>query len=95
MRKHTLIATALLASALFSGSALACDAMGPSTHMGQLMSTNPANNSFTIRDAQSGGPITFHADADILKALKAHSGSVMVNYEEDDEGNNKAIGVSF
>jgi len=93
MRRHHLIAAALAAS-LFSATTLACDAMGPSTHMGQLMSVDPASNTFTIRDAQSGGPITFSADADVLKALKAHSGSVMVNYEETDEGN-KAVGVSF
>ncbi len=94
MRKHTLIAAAL-ATALFSASTLACDAMGPSTHMGQLMSIDPTNSTFTIRDAQSGDPITFTTDADVLKALKAHHGSVMVNYEENDEGSNKAIGVSF
>lgn len=93
MRKTTLACLALVA-ALFSASTLACDAMGPSTHMGQLMSIDTANSTFTIRDAQSGGPITFSADADVLKALKAHSGSVMVNYEEDETGN-KAVGVSF
>lgn len=93
MRKHTLTAIAL-AAALFSASALACDAMGPGTHMGQLMSVDPTNHTFTIRDAQSGGPITFSANAEILDALKSHSGSVMVNYEENDDGN-KAIGVSF
>ena len=93
MRKTTFTGLALAAS-LFSASVLACDAMGPSTHMGQLMSIDAANSTFTIRDAQSGGPITFSADADVLKALKAHSGSVMVNYEEDEAGN-KAVGVSF
>lgn len=93
MRKTTLIGVALAAT-LFSASTLACDAMGPSTHMGQLMSVDPANNSFTIRDAQSGGPITFSADADVLKALKAHSGNVKVDYEENDAGN-KAVDVSF
>jgi len=63
--------------------------------MGQLMSIDPAKSTFTIRDAQSGGPITFSADADVLKALKAHTGSVKVNYEEDETGNNTAVGVSF
>ncbi|MCF6209442.1 MAG: hypothetical protein L3J88_09830 [Gammaproteobacteria bacterium] len=93
MHKTTLIG-AVLAAALFSVGSLACDAMGPGVHMGQLMSVDPANNRFTIRDAQSGGPITFSADADILKALKTHSGSVRVDYEENDEGN-KAVDVSF
>ncbi|HEB92882.1 MAG TPA: hypothetical protein ENI94_05345 [Gammaproteobacteria bacterium] len=93
MCKTTLIG-AVLAAALFSANSPACDAMGPGAHMGQLMSVDPANNSFTIRDAQSGGPITFSADADILKALKNHSGSVKVDYEENDEGN-KAVDVSF
>ncbi len=93
MRKTTLSGLAL-AAALFSASALACDAMGPSTHMGQLMSIDPDKATFTIRDAQSGGPITFSADADVLKALKAHTGSVMVNYEEDETGI-KAVGVTF
>ncbi len=93
MYKTTLIG-AVLAAALFSTGSLACDAMGPGAHMGQLLSVDPGNNSFTIRDAQSGGPITFSADANILNALKNHSGSVKVDYEENDEGN-KAVDVSF
>jgi len=93
MRKTTLTGLAL-AAVLFSAGTLACDAMGPGTHMGQLLSVDPANSTFTIRDAQSGGPITFNADADILKALKAHTGSLTVDYEENDAGN-KAVGVAF
>jgi hypothetical protein len=62
--------------------------------MGQLMSVNAADKTFTIRDAQSRGPITFVANNEIIEGLKEAKGSVMVNYEEDGE-TLKAVGVTF
>ena len=86
-----LMATALLAS----GSVLACDSMGPATHMGQLMSVDASKHSFTIQDAQSRSPITFVATEEIISGLKGFAGSLMVNYEESDKGDLKAVGVTF
>jgi hypothetical protein len=87
--------TALFALLFTSGATLACDAMGKSTHMGQLMSVNPTQKTFTIRDAQSQSPVTFTANTDILTGLKDASGNIMVNYEEKDGGGLNAVGVTF
>ena len=96
MKKHMIIASTLLASSLLaSGTALACDAMGPASHMGQLMSVNEAQSTFTIRDAQTQSPITFTANDEIITGLKGASGSVMVKFEKEDDGNLNAVGVSF
>jgi hypothetical protein len=96
MTKKTVIASALFtASILMTGIALACDAAGPSTHMGQLMSIDAAKHTFTIRDAQTQGPITFTANDEIITGLKDASGSIMVNYTEEDSGNLNAVGVTF
>ena len=96
MTKRNTIAIALFTASLFaSGATLACDAMGSSKHMGQLMSINAEKNTFTIRDAQSQSPVTFTANSDILTGLKDASGSIMVNYEENDGGGLNAVGVTF
>lgn len=96
MTKNTVFASTLLAaSTLVTGSALACDAAGPSTHMGQLMSINAAQHTFTIRDAQTQNPITFTANDEIITGLKGANGSIMVNYKEEDGGNLSAVGVTF
>ena len=72
----------------------ACDAAGPSTHIGNLMSVDAAKKTFTINDAQLRMPITFTASGEILAALKGASGSIMVNYEENGD-NLTALGVTF
>jgi hypothetical protein len=101
MKKRNLLSSTLLATALFtgaflaSGSALACDAMGPSKHMGELVSVDPDKQTFTIRDAQSRSPITFDATQEIITGLKGFAGSLMVNYEENDAGGLNAVGVTF
>ena len=96
MSNRTLLASALLLGSLFiSSAALACDAAGPSTHMGKLMSVDAGKKTFTIRDAQSSGPITFAATDEIITGLKGFAGSLMVNYEESDEGGLNAVGVTF
>jgi hypothetical protein len=94
-KRNTFIITAIFASLFASSVVMACDAMGPSKHMGQLMSINAEKNTFTIRDAQSQSPLTFNANNDILTGLKSASGSIMVNYEENDAGGLNAVGVTF
>ena len=96
MIKHTTLASALMVGSMFiSGAVLACDGAGPSTHMGQLMSLDTTNHTFTIRDAQTQGPITFKANDEIMTGLKDYSGNLMVNYEEKEDGGLNAVGVTF
>ncbi len=96
MNKRIILTGTLLLGTLFSvGAAQACDSMGPSTHMGSLMSVDAAKHTFTIRDAQSRSPITFAATQEIISGLKGFAGSLMVNYEENDDGGLSAVGVTF
>lgn len=90
-----LSSTLVISSLLVMGSVMACDAMGPGAHMGQLMSVNAAQSTFTIRDAQSQSPITFSASDEIIAGLEGMNGSVMVKYEKEDDGNLNAVGVTF
>lgn len=93
--QRTLIITAvLLGASLITGAALACGAAGPSTHIGQLLSIDSDTQTFTIRDAETRGPITFGANDEIITTLQGFAGNLMVNYEEGDKGLT-AIGVTF
>jgi hypothetical protein len=75
---------------------MACDAAGPSTHVGNIKSVDAAGKTFTIIDAQTQSPITFVANNEIINGLKDAKGSVMVNYEEmEDSSKLKALGVTF
>ena len=73
----------------------ACDAAGPSTHIGNITAIDAATKSFTIRDAQTQSLITFVANNEIMSNLKDAKGNIMVNYEEADDGNLNAVGVTF
>lgn len=85
----------ILAGALFAPALTwACDAAGPSTHIGNVLSVDAGNKTFTIQDAQSNSPITFAANNEILSGLKEAKGSIMVNYEESESGLT-AVGVTF
>ena len=90
-----LIAKIVLAGALLAPiTTWACDAAGPSTHIGNVLSVDAAKKTFTIRDAQSNSPITFAATNEIINGLKDARGSIMVNYEQDGD-NLTAVGVTF
>ena len=74
----------------------ACDAAGPSTHIGTVKSVDASSKTFTIIDAQTRMPIKFVANNEIIDGLKEAKGSVMVNYEQMDGSSDlKALGVTF
>jgi len=93
--KRISLAGILFATTLASGSVMACDGMGKSTHAGQIMSIDAAKHTFTIRDAQTQSPITFTANDEIMTGLQGASGSIMVNYTEEENGDLNAVGVTF
>jgi len=96
MMKKALRSSVLTGLLLAPLTTWACDAAGPSTHIGTVQSVDAANKTFTIVDAQSRGPITFVANNEIITGLKDAKGSIMVNYEEDDDGKAlKAVGITF
>ena len=85
-----------LASALILGSSAiwACGGEASGKHIGSVLKVGIT--SFTIRDVESNGPITFNATPDIMSEVKgATGGRIMVNYEEDEEGALNATGVVF
>ncbi len=95
MKNKTLIA--VMVSGLLAAPALtfACGGSASGKHMGNVVSVDPAHETFTIQDAETSSPITFNANQEILAGLEKAHGTVMVNYEEDDEGALKAVGVTF
>ena len=96
MVKFSLIKSMLLAALIAApGTLWACDAAGKQTHIGNITAIDTSTKSFTIRDAQTQSLITFAANTEILRSLKDSSGSIMVNYEEAEDGNLNAVGVTF
>lgn len=96
MAKKFLIKSILASALLLPVAGWACDAAGPSTHIGTVQSVDASGKTFTIIDAQTRMPIKFVASNEIIDGLKDAKGSVMVNYEEmEDSSNLKALGVTF
>lgn len=96
MAKFCLVKSAVLAALITLPTTLwACEAAGPSTHVGNITAINAASKSFTIRDAETKSLITFTANSEIMGNIKDAKGSVMVNYEETDDGMLSAVGVTF
>jgi len=92
-----IVTTIALTAAIAPVTGFACDAAGPQTHVGSVVSIDASKMTFTIKDAQTSDSITFVADnSAIIDSLKNAKGSIMVNYEDiDDSINLKAVGVTF
>lgn len=65
--------------------AWACKAAGPNTHVGVIMQVNAKGGEFTIKDAETGKPIIFVADAKQIGGLNVGD-QVSVKYEKRDGG---------
>jgi len=78
------IAAMLIGGLALSTSALACDAAGPNTHVGQVLSVD--GNQFTIRDAQTGGPISFTAGEHVQASMPAPGDAVTIKYSGHENG---------
>jgi len=79
MKRISMIAAAmLLAGGMVPKMASACDAAGEHTHVGQVLSVD--GHTFTIRDAQSGGPISFTANKKMQGSMPAPGDSIAVKY---------------
>ncbi|WP_455374766.1 hypothetical protein [Kaarinaea lacus] len=96
MAKKFLISSLLASALLLPVATWACDAAGPSTHIGTVQSVDASSKTFTIIDAQTRMPIKFVASNEIIEGLKDAKGSVMVNYEQMESTDGlKALGVTF
>jgi len=92
--KYLLLIVTIALSIGFSTSTLACEAAGPTTHVGSVLKVDPENNTFTILDAQTVTPVQFHATKDIIKKVVKENGAAVVVYEIDGI-NLVATNVSF
>lgn len=90
--KKTVILLVLFFSAQI---AWACSAAGDKKHVGTITAIDNKQQTFTIRDAETRKAITFAATSEILADLKKAKGRIMVSYEEDIDGELKAVGISF
>ncbi|MFV2055841.1 MAG: hypothetical protein ACC707_05200 [Thiohalomonadales bacterium] len=94
---NRVVAIVALTAAFVPLTSMACDAAGAQTHVGNILSVDAGKNTFTIRDAETSSPITFvTVDPKIINSLKDAKGSIMVNYEEQDDSTDlMAVGVTF
>jgi len=84
-RKITTLCFALIA--LFASSVtLACSAMGPKTHVGNITEIDRDHHTLTIMDAETQKPITFSVDNKQLLALNSSAGQVIVRYRDGENG---------
>lgn len=82
MKIKTLI-TALFLTSIVSLPAWGCLSAGPATHVGKVLKVDGDNGTFTILDAETVSPITFKADADIMKKVASATGTAIVDFEID------------
>ena len=95
MRKSIFKVAIIFSALVFPVVTWACDAAGPNTHIGKVLSVDPQKMTFTIRDAETKSPITFIAESsEIITGLKGANGMITVNYEEDGD-DLTAVGVTF
>ncbi|PCI10168.1 MAG: hypothetical protein COB71_11470 [Thiotrichales bacterium] len=86
IKKTTTLFGIALAALLASSSTLACSAMGPKTHVGNITEIDRHQHTLTIMDAETQQPITFSVDNKQLMALNSSSGQVIVRYRDGDDG---------
>ncbi len=49
--------------------ALACDSAGPNTHVGVVTAVDRARSTLTLKDAETGSPLTFLAQPDLIRGI--------------------------
>jgi hypothetical protein len=58
-----------LGTRLLAAPALACDSVGPDTHVGVVTAVDRARSTLTLRDAETGGALTFVARPELLRGI--------------------------
>ncbi|HHM04937.1 MAG TPA: hypothetical protein ENJ19_04230 [Gammaproteobacteria bacterium] len=85
-RKNSIAAVLGLILLSAGGPASACEVAGPNKHVGKVMAIDTKAGTFTLLDAETRSPITFHASTDLLRQVGHAMGQVMVSYEEKAAG---------
>ncbi len=74
----------IVALAVIGGAtaAFACEAAGKNAHMGTVTAIDGGKHTITLKDAETGKPITFTATSDQLKGVKVKD-EVVIAYSDD------------
>lgn len=64
--------------------AFACVGAGDNKHVGTVSAVNEESKTFTLMDMEQRKPITFSADAELLKKANSASSVITVTFEEKD-----------
>ena len=78
-----------------ASSVMACGGEASGKHFGTVTGVDTNKSTFTIRDAETRSPITFQAKSTVLDKAQSASGSIVVNYEENDKGQLEAMSISL
>jgi hypothetical protein len=65
----SLVLALSLGTHVLAAPALACDSAGPNTHVGVVTAVDRAGSTLTLRDAETGGALTFVARPDLLRGI--------------------------
>ncbi|MFQ5936728.1 MAG: hypothetical protein ACE5LB_09990 [Acidiferrobacterales bacterium] len=79
--KHLIMVVIVTALVTAPTTASACNAAGKDIHVGQLTAVEKSAKTFTIFDVETASPITFIADATLIKSLENVRGIVQVKYD--------------
>ena len=71
-RLSSLVLALSLGTCLLAAPALACDSAGPNTHVGVVTAVDRARSTLTLRDAETGGALTFVARPDLLRGIASN-----------------------
>jgi hypothetical protein len=72
--------------------AAACEGAGAFKHVGVVTAVDSAALTVTIKDAETGDPLTFSATADQLKAVKPGD-EVLIGFLEEKDGKLTAVNI--
>ncbi len=84
--KPITFASLVFALLFAAGGAFACSAMGPNTHVGQIISLDKAAGTLTIQDAETRKPITFVLKDQLLLKAASARGQVIIHYSGEEGG---------
>jgi hypothetical protein len=72
--------------------AVACKGAGAFKHMGVVTAVDSAAQTVTIKDAETGEPVTFSATVDQLKSVKPGD-EVLIGFLEEKDGKLTAVNI--
>jgi len=82
--KKIIVFTLFIVLQLGVATSFACSAMGPNTHVGNILNVDSQAKTLTIQDVETNKPITFEVNDALLMKLASAKGQVIVRYSGTD-----------